>query len=265
MAKSFLRQVIKQKQAEVEKAKKTMPFEKLLQIVLTRPPVRNYREAIFNAQRIGVIAEIKKKVPGTPSWKPRIQLEKLVKAYENGGALGLSVVTDARHFGGKLSLIEEVKRITHLPVLRKDFIVDPYQIYESRAAQADAVLILAEAVPNKQLPRLVQLTTGLGMTPVVEVHAAPDVKRALRAGADVILINNRDMNSLKVNMQTVDRLAKMVPRDNLVIAASGYQKPAEVAAIASNRVCCVLIGRSLISHKKPEQFLQEIISDAEKL
>lgn len=265
MAKSFLKRVLKQKHTEVAQAKKKVPFDKLLQIVLTLPPVRNYREAIFNTPRIGVIAEIKKKIPGTPSWQPRIQLEKLVKAYEAGGALGLSVVTDAKHFGGKLSLIEEVKKVTRLPVMRKDFIVDPYQIYESRAAQADAVLILAEAIPDRQLPRYVQLTTGLGMTPVIEVHAATDIKRALRAGADVILINNRDLNSLKVNMQTVERLAKMVPRDNMLIAASGYQGPEDVAGIVSDRVRCALIGRSLISHKKPEMFLREIIHQAEKL
>jgi len=265
MAKLFLKKVIKEKQIEIEKAKKRTPLEKLLQTVLTLPPVRNYREAIFNAQRIGVIAEIKKKVPGTPSWKPRVQLEKLIHAYEDGGALALSVVTDTKYFGGKLSMIEAVKKISGLPVLRKDFIIDTYQLYESRAARADAVLLIAEAIPDKQLSRFIELTGSLGMTPVVEVHSAPDLKRALRAGADVILINNRDLNTLKVNMQTVDRLAKMVPRDNLVIAASGYKTPEEVAKITSDRVRAALIGRALISHKEPAKLLKQIIEAAEKL
>ncbi|MCD4814571.1 indole-3-glycerol phosphate synthase TrpC [bacterium] len=265
MAKAFLKKVVKEKQAEVEKAQKKAPLEKLLNEMLTLPPVRNYREAIFNSQRIGVIAEIKKKVPGSPSWKPRIQMEKLVKAYEAGGAMALSVVTDIKYFGGKLSMIEEVKEYTNLPVLRKDFIVDPYQLYESRAARADAVLLIAEAIPDKKLPRMIEMTGGLGMTPVVEVHCVPDLKRALRAGADVILINNRDLNSLKVNMLTVDRIAKTVPRDNLVIAASGYKTPEDVAKITSDRVRAALIGRALVSHKAPASLIQDIIIAAEKL
>lgn len=265
MAKSFLKKVVKEKIAEVEKAQKKIPLEKLLNEMLTLPPVRNYREAIFNSQRIGVIAEIKKKAPGAASWKPRIQMEKLIKAYESGGAMALSIVTDTKYFGGSLAMIEEAKKYTNLPILRKDFIVDPYQLYESRAARADAVLLIAEAIPDKKLPRLIEMTGGLGMTPVVEVHNVPDLKRSLRAGADVILINNRDLNTLKVNMLTVDRLAKTVPRDNLVIAASGYKTADDVAKIDSDRVRAVLIGRALVSHKDPVSFIQEILVAAEKL
>ncbi|MCK5241097.1 indole-3-glycerol-phosphate synthase [bacterium] len=265
MAKSFLRKVVKEKASEVDKSQKRTSLDKLLHTILTLPPVRNYREAIFNTSRMGVIAEIKKKVPGTPSWKPRIQLEKLIHDYEAGGAIALSVVTDTKHFGGKLSMIEEVKKISKLPVLRKDFIVNIYQLYESRAARADAVLLLAEAIPDKQLPRFIEVTRSLGMTPVVEVHAVPDLKRSLRAGADVILINNRDLNTLKVNMQTVDRLAKLVPRDNLVIAASGYKDVEDVLKIASDRVKATLMGKSLISHKTPGKVIQEIIEATGKV
>jgi indole-3-glycerol phosphate synthase len=265
MSKSFLRKVIKEKVSEVEKSKKRTSLDKLLHTMLTLPPVRNYREALFNSPRMAVIAEIKKKIPGTPSWKPRIQMEKLIHEYEEGGAIALSVVTDTKHFGGKLSMIEEIKKISNLPVLRKDFIVDIYQLYESRAARADAVLLIAEAIPDKQLPRFIEVCSGLGMTPVVEVHALPELKRSLRAGADVILINNRDLNSLKINMLTVDRLAKFVPRDNLCIAASGYQDVEDVVKITSDRVKATLIGKSLISHKEPHKVIQEIVETTGKI
>ncbi|MBN1594920.1 indole-3-glycerol-phosphate synthase [candidate division FCPU426 bacterium] len=265
MAKSFLKKVVKEKIAEIVKAKKRIPLDKLLHTMLGLPPARNFREALFNAPKLGIVAEVKRKAPGKPAWHPRIQLDKLLAAYTTGGALALSVVTETKYFGGKLSMIAEIKHICNLPVLRKDFIVDTYQVYESRAARADALLLIAEAIPDKQLPRFVELTSSLGMTPVVEVHTVPDLKRSLRAGADVILINNRDLNTLKVNMQTVDRLAKMVPRDNLVIAASGYQGPEDVVKISSDRVRAVLIGRALMGHKEPHKLMLDIVEAADKL
>ncbi len=265
MAKSFLKGVVKEKNKEVALAKKKAPLDKLLHTMLTLPPVRNFREALANAPRISVIAEIKRKMPGAPSFKPRYSLERTVAAYVAGGAVALSYVTDAKHFDGKLSQIAELKRFCGLPVLRKDFVIDPYQLYESRAAQADAVLLMAEAVPDKLLARLVELTVSLGMTPVVEIHKAPDVRRALRAGADVILINNRDLNTLKLNRQTVDRLAKGIPRDNFVIAASGYSTPEEIAEIESDRVRSVLVGKALLADPRPEQLLRHMAQRAERL
>jgi len=115
------------------------------------------------------------------------------------------------------------------------------------------------------LSRLVALTVSLGMTPVVEIHKAPDVKRALRAGGDVILINNRDLNTLKLNSQTVDRLAKNVPRDNLVIAGSGYATPEDIADIESDRVRSVLVGKALLADSQPEQLLRHMVQRAERL
>ena len=265
MAGSFLKRVVKEKQLEVERAKKRTSLEKLLHTMLALPPVRNFREALYRAQRIGVIGEVKKKIPNSSSWKPRVQLPKIIEAYEQGGALGISLVTDEKHFGGKLSQIAEIKKLVGLPVLRKDFIIDTYQIYESRAAQADALLLIAETLNKKELPRMIEATVGMGMTPIVEVHTALDLKRALRAGAEVILINNRDLNTLKINMQTVERLAKLAPRDIMIIAASGYKSAEEVAGISSDRVRAVLMGRALISHKQPGVFVQEIREKAEKL
>lgn len=264
MAGSFLKRIVKEKKAEIEKAKKRMPMDKLLETMLKIPPVRNFREALYRAERISVIAEFKKKVPGSTSWKPRIQLPKLIAAYEEGGAAALSIVTDEKHFGTKLAQIAELKKLSSLPVLRKDFVVDPYQVYESRAAQADALLLLPELL-HKETQSFIELTSGMGMTPVVEVHGLPELKLALKAGADCILINNRDLNTLKINMQTVDRLAKSVPRDNLLIAASGYKTAADVEKIQSDRVASVLIGRSLISSKDPEMMIREIREKASRL
>ena len=257
MAESFLKKIVKEKQQEVERAKKRVPMEKLLQTMLTLPPVRNFRETLFRPQRRSLIAEVKKRIPGSKTWKPKGSVDKLVPAYEQGGARAISVVTDEKFFGGKLSLIENVKKLTTLPVLRKDFVIDPYQVYESRAGRADALLLIAAIIPDKGLGKLVSLTTSLGMVPVVEVHTAPDLKRATRAGADVILINNRDLATLKVNMQTVTRLAKLVPRDVQVIAASGYAEADDLEALESDRIRAVLVGRAVLEAKDPDLMLRQ--------
>lgn len=264
MAGSFLKKLGKAKKAEVEKAKKRVSQTALLEKMLALPPVRNFREVLFRIPRLGVIAEYKKKVPGKRDWKPRGSLENRIALYEEGEALALSVVTEEKNFGGKLGLVGEVKALTSLPVLCKDFIVDPYQIYEARVARADALLLIAELLPDKLLARCVEVTSSLGMTPVVEVHAAPDLKRAMKAGADVLLINNRDLNTLKVNMQTVPRLAKLVPRDITLIAASGYSNLEDVLAIPLDRVRAVLMGRVLLEHKTPDQFMRAVVDQAEK-
>lgn len=257
MAESFLKKVVKEKQQEVERAKKRVPVEELLQNMLALPPVRNFRDSLFRPQRRSLMAEIKKKVPGSKTWKPKKTVDKLVHAYEAGGARAISVVTDEKFFGGKLSLIAEIKKMTTLPILRKDFVIDPYQVYEARAARADALLLIAAIIPDKGLGKLVSLTSSLGMVPVVEVHTAPDLKRATRAGADVVLINNRDLATLKVNMQTVTRLAKLVPRDVQVIAASGYTDAEDLEKLASERVRAVLVGRAVLEAKDPDFMLRQ--------
>jgi indole-3-glycerol phosphate synthase len=264
MAGSFLKKIAKEKHTEVAKARKRRPQEVLLQEMLALPPARTFRENLFRPGRRSLIAEIKRRVPDSRSWKPRLPLERQIAAYELGGARAISVVTDEKHFGGKLSLIAEVKQLTGLPILRKDFIVDPYQVYESRAARADALLLIAPLLPERALSRMINLTSSLGMVPVVEVHTTLDLKRATRGGADVVLINNRDLITLKVNTQTVTRLAKLVPRDVMVIAASGYGEPEDLAAVGSERVRSFLIGRALLEAKAPDQLLRAMQEACER-
>ncbi len=260
MAGSFLRKIAKEKRAELEKIKKRTPQEALLEAMLSLPPVRNFRDGLLVPDGRSIIAEIKRKIPGARSWKPRLSVEKLARAYNEGGARAISVLTDEKHFGGRLGDIEEIKTLTPLPILRKDFLFDPYQVYQSRAARADAVLLIAALNPDKALAKMVHLTLSLGMTPVVEAHTLQELKRSLRAGADVILINNRDLNTLKVNKQTVTRLAKKVPRDIIVIAASGYRQPEELAQVTSDRVRAFLIGRALLEERHPDVLLQHMVA-----
>jgi indole-3-glycerol phosphate synthase len=258
MADSFLRKIVKSKQQEAERAKKRTSLEDLMKVVLGLPPVRNFRDVLYRPQGKTLIAEVKLKMPSVRAFKPKLKLAELVLAYEQGGARAISVVTDNKFFGGKLALIGEIKKMTALPILCKDFIVDPYQVYEARAAKADALLLIAAIIPEKALPKLVNLTTGLGMVPVVEIHTQPELKRALKAGADVILINNRDLTTMKLNFQTVSRLIKLVPKDIAVIAASGYKQAEELTEITSDRLRAFLLGRVLLESKTPDKLLHDM-------
>jgi len=258
MADSFLRKIVKEKQQEVERAKKRSSLEELMKVMLVLPPVRNFRDILYRPQGKVLIAEVKMKMPSVRTFKPKLKLSEMAPAYELGGAKAISVVTDTKFFGGKLGLIDEVKKMTALPILRKDFIIDPYQIYESRAAKADAVLLIAAIIPEKLLPRLVSLTSSLGMVPVVEIHTQPELKRATKAGADVIMINNRDLTTMKVNTQTVSRLIKLVPKDIAVIAASGYETPQDLMQVSSDRLRAFLLGRVLLESKTPDRLLHEM-------
>lgn len=258
MAESFLRKIVKEKQLEVARAKKRTSLEDLMKVMLVLPPVRNFRDILYRPQGKTLIAEVKLKMPSVRTFKPKLKLSEMVTAYEQGGAKAISVVTDNKFFGGKLGLIDEIKKISSLPILRKDFIIDPYQIYESRAAKADAVLLIAAIIPEKLLPKLVSLTSSLGMVPVVEIHALPEVKRAVKSGADVILINNRDLATMKTNTQTVPRLIKLIPKDIAVIAASGYESVADITQITSDRLRAFLLGRVLLENKTPDKLLHEM-------
>jgi indole-3-glycerol phosphate synthase len=260
MANSFLKKVAKGKKIEVEKFKKRIPHDRLLHAMLNLPPVRNFREGLLRTPYKAMIAEYKRCVPDSRGFKPKLSFEKTLRAYELGGASAISILTDEKFFGGKLSLIAEAKQITGLPILRKDFIIDPYQIYESRAARADAVLLIAALLPEKNLNKMIALTSSLGMAAVVEVRALLDMKRAARAGADLILINNRDLATLKINMQTVSRMVKQAPKDVTLIAASGYQEPDDLEGIESERIRAVLIGRALLETSDPERLLHQFIN-----
>jgi indole-3-glycerol phosphate synthase len=258
---SILKKIIKSKKAEVKIKKEKIPVDMLLQDIMKSPANRNFRD-VFENNPFVIVGEIKKKAPSVGVLRATINIKEIAKTYENAGIKAISVVTDKKYFDGRLEYIREVKKYCSLPVMRKDFIIDEYQIYESRYARADALLFIASVLERRVLANFVKKTRFLNMTPIVEVHTRDEVKKALLSGTDIIGINSRDLKTFKINLSKIHSLVKHIPRDKYVMCESGILKAEDVKAVAEEgRVKGVLVGTMLMKARPKEiaQFVNEVM------
>jgi len=256
---SILKRIIKAKKAELKQKKIKMPIGEFLKDITKAPANRNFRD-IFENNHFVVIGEIKKKAPSGGVLKASINIKEISQLYEKAGIKAISVVTDRKFFDGRLEYIKEVKKYSSLPVLRKDFIIDEYQIYESRYARADAILLIASLLEKRVLTNFVKKARFLNMTPVVEVHTRDEVKKALSSGTDIIGINTRDLKTFKVNLAKIGSLVKCIPRDKIVICESGINTAEDVDVVTEGgRVKGLLVG-SMLMKARPKEIL-EFVND----
>ncbi len=252
----FLRQVLVQKAQEIELANKTLP----LAVLQTRlgsvvPPRdfagalrRGYRESgAGGLPRPAIIAEYKRASPSRGIIRTDIGPAEMAQRAQAAGAAALSVLTDRKFFQGAPEYLGAAREACSLPVLRKDFIIDPYQVYESRYLGADAVLLIAAAVTPERLALLARLAADLGMTPLVEVHTAVDLAAALAAGASVVGINNRNLDTMTVDLAVTSQLAPLVPPDVLVVSESGIRNRADVERVLRAGAKAILVGEIVMS------------------
>jgi indole-3-glycerol phosphate synthase len=209
-------------------------------------PLRGFRDALREAPAPRVIAEIKRRSPSRGEIRPDFDPVGCAKAYVEAGAAAISVLTDERFFGGQLDYLDLVRRAVPLPLLRKDFVVDPYQVDEARVAGADAVLLIAGALSAESLIDLRARALGLGMDALVEVHDEEELERALGSGADLIGINNRDLRSFQTDLGVTERLAPRIPRGIVVVSESGIFTPEDVLRLTDAGAHAFLIGESLM-------------------
>lgn len=257
----ILRKIVSHTKKSLEAKKKAVPLDTLLNALVTAPPTRPFKDFLAKANGLALIAEIKKASPSKgvllKTWDPA----KLAAAYAGGGATAISVVTEEKFFQGRGDAIAEVKKACGLPVLRKDFIVDPYQIYETRVLNADAVLLIAALFPQaRDLKKMVQLALNMSLTPVVEVHTLSELKKALRTGAEVIGINNRDLATFKVNLKTTLKIIKRIPASlgKVVVSESGIRTAKEAQVLWQAGVKAILVGTSLLQAKPLAPLLKEL-------
>ncbi len=244
-----LARICADKRTHVAARKAETPEFMLRQRVDALAPPRGFARALADEVargRYGLIAEIKKASPSKGIIRADFAPMALARAYKAGGATCLSVLTDRPYFQGDDTYLQEARAAVDLPVLRKDFMVDPYQIVESRALGADCVLVIMAAVDDALAADLVAQASALGMDALIEVHDRPELDRALRLPAGLIGINNRNLKTLAVDLATTETLAPLVPKDRLVVAESGLGTPADLARMARVGARCFLVGESLM-------------------
>ncbi|PTR32382.1 indole-3-glycerol phosphate synthase [Rhodococcus sp. OK519] len=216
--------------------------------------------AALRAPGIGVIAEVKRASPSKGALADIPNPAVLAAAYEAGGARMISVLTEERRFHGSLADLDAVRKAVSIPVLRKDFIVGPYQIHEARAHGADVILLIVAALDQHVLASLLDRTESLGMTALVEVHTEEEADRALEAGASVIGINARNLKTLEVDMDTFGRIAPGLPTDLVKIAESGVRGTADLLAYAGAGADAVLVGEGLVTSGDPRAAVSDLVT-----
>ena len=259
---SYLDKILADKRAELAASRKdrsgTLSDAKLADLLAELPPCRDLIESLRRPPSPRVIAEFKRASPSAGPIREDAELQSVVRAYAKAGAAAISVLTD-RHFQGTLDDLRAARSCVDLPILRKDFILERSQILEARQAGADAVLLIAAALPPPNLKQLVEFAHDLQMQVLCEAHDAHEVDRAMSAGARLIGVNNRDLRTFEVDLETSVRLRKLVPRSFTFVAESGISAPDHIRRLREAEVDAVLIGTTLMAADDPAAALTSLL------
>ena len=263
---SILDKIIADKRAEVSYRKSQAGLEQLKDRILGMPKCRNFYKAVTkpNSRGINVIAEIKKASPSAGVIRADFNPVAIAQTYKKCGADAISVLTDEKYFQGRLEYIDQIRQVVDLPILRKDFIIDIWQVYESRAAGADAILLIAEVLKPGELMDFMIAAAELSLTVLLEVHNA-DTLLAVRSvvgfpkkGYSVLGINNRDLDTMRVDLNTTSRLAGLLDNKDELVAESGIKTKADVEKLKAVGVKAVLVGQILCESPKIEEKFREL-------
>jgi indole-3-glycerol phosphate synthase len=242
---SVLERIVEDTRDEVDRRREAVPLARLEAAIAARPAGRPFSEALTRPG-VSLIAEHKRRSPSAGEIRAGATVAEIVRAYERGGAAALSVLTEPFHFGGGLEDLREARASTDLPVLRKDFIVDPYQLYEASAAGADAILLIVAALELADLDVLLQEARALDLDALVEVHDERELETALQIDADVLGINNRDLSDFSVDIERTYQLLSDVPAGKTVVSESGFSTREQLDELERVGIDAVLIGETLM-------------------
>lgn len=254
---SLLERIVAARRAALPRQIYRMPLAVLRMTVKKEPPARDFAAALA-APGASLIAEIKKASPSRGLLRADFRPAELAAGFAAAGAAALSVLTEEEFFSGSLAHLREARRAAALPVLRKDFIFDPWQVWETRAAGADSFLLIAAILSDAALGELLALGRELGMEPLVEVHSAAELERALTAGARVLGVNNRDLATFAVRLETSFELAGRIPDDCIAVSESGIHSAEEIARLAAAGYDAFLIGEHLMQAPAPAEALRRL-------
>ncbi len=255
---NILDRILEAKRREIEDRKKRFPLSELRKRLGNGSPRRNFKKSLVG-KGIQLIGEIKQKSPLRGILRGSFDPVDLGRTYQKCGAAALSVLTDEPFFGGKLSFLLEIRAAVQLPLLRKDFILDRYQVYESAAAGADAFLLIAALLPEKELRDLIREGEALGLSPLIEVHTEEELDKALQSGAEILGVNNRDLRTFQVDVQTSERLVSKIPKDKIAVSESGIHSHEEVRHLELLGFHAVLIGQAFMERPDMESAVHEVM------
>ena len=276
---SILKTILADKAARLRESKRRVPESELKRACRDLPPPRPFRAALDpgcsapsgpnstqaaaavgadSSNGVAIIAEFKRRSPSRGVIRPHFDLAQIHRAYRRGGADAYSVLTEEDHFNGSLEDLKSLHKTAKVPLLRKDFLFDPYQIYESRAAGADALLLIVAALDDRKLSDLIALSRELSIEALVEVHCAAELSRALSCGAAVVGINNRDLHSFRVDLAVSLELAVSLPGRVTAVSESGISGPQDIRRLSSAGIRAFLVGEQLIRAKDPGRELRRL-------
>lgn len=259
---TMLDRILASKAERLRQAQRDVPLDRQGELAAMAGPVRRFKDAVSKGCAVCggpvVIAEIKQSSPSAGVIHAELDVPSIARGYEAAGAGALSVLTEEDHFNGMLCHVGEARDATGLPVLRKDFVTDPYQIWESRAASADAVLLIARILDDATLADLLLLAHQLDLDALVEVHDEKDLSRALDVGASLVGVNNRDLESMDVDLAAAERLLPMVPPGVVKVAESGVRNRGDLDRMAAAGADAVLVGEAILRAEDPPQALAAI-------
>jgi indole-3-glycerol phosphate synthase len=244
---TILDKIVAAKRDEIAAARQQRPAAELRAAVADAPPVRDFFAALAGGGPIRLIAEVKKASPSKGVIREDFRPVEIAQTYQRHGAACISVLTDAPFFQGSLQTLRDIRRAVDVPLLRKDFILDVYQLLEARSAGADAVLLIAECLDDTALERLYNETRQLGMTPLVEFYQEENLPRVLDLGAKLIGVNNRDLRTFQVDLQHTVRMRKRIPDDCLLVGESGIHSRADAELLEAAGVNAILVGEHLMA------------------
>ncbi len=260
---TILDKIIVTKREEIARAKAETPEAALRKHLADAPPVRDFLAALSAGPPIRLIAEVKKASPSKGVIRADFDPVAIAGIYQRHGAACLSVLTDEQYFQGSLEYLRQVRAAVDLPVLRKDFVIDPYQVIEARVAGADAVLLIAECLDDALLERLHHAIVDLGMTPLVELYEPANLARVLRSGARLVGINNRDLRTFQTDLEHTLRLRRQIPADRIVVGESGIRSRQDAQRLEAAGVQAMLVGETLMANPDVGAAVDELLGTAE--
>ncbi len=261
----MLSEILKEKKRFIEKTKSRVPLKELLRQIETIMGPRSFLKAIVGKGReICLIAEVKRASPTAGMIRESFDPVVIAQIYQSAGADAVSVLTDEPFFMGCLDHLRDVKLNVRVPVLRKDFILDPYQIYEARAAGADAVLLIADLLSEEELKEFLELTRSLKMEALVEVHTTDDLNKSVKTGAAIIGVNQRNLRTFKIHREVVEQLIGMVPKGKIIVCESGIRGREDILYLKTLGIHAVLIGETFMRSGNIAAKVRELLGKGDK-